>query len=107
MYIQSNISKLYQFEADVRALQQNTMSVHDFFVAVLIYEIQLALKEYHEMKACWSYNAKRKEQYLLFLWNCGFTLKDHLEQSPYPYSHCMIVHELSVEETRMKSQVDN
>lgn len=52
MYIQSNISKLYQFEADVRALQQNTMSVHDFFVAVLIYEIQLALKEYHEMKAC-------------------------------------------------------
>ncbi|KAI3815241.1 hypothetical protein L1987_14902 [Smallanthus sonchifolius] len=97
-------------EFDIRALQQNEMSIQDFYGALSDLWDQLALTESAALKVFKPYIDRREEQrfvqFLMALRSdfeglCGTIL----HRSPLPTIDS-VVHELIAEETRLKSQVD-
>ncbi|XP_062114577.1 uncharacterized protein LOC133825682 [Humulus lupulus] len=110
LYTQSNFAKQYQLEIDIRALQQNSMNVQEFYSAMSNLWDQLALTESVELRAFSPYIARRDAQRLVqFL----MALRDEFEglrgtimhRNPLP-SVDSVVNELLVEEIRLKSRVD-
>ncbi|KAK0598489.1 hypothetical protein LWI29_035151 [Acer saccharum] len=108
LYTQSNFAKQYQLESDIRALEQKSMSIQEFYSAMTDLWDQLALTESAELRACAPYIARREEQRLVqFL----MALRDDFEglrgsilhRSPLP-SVDSVVSELLAEEIRLKSQ---
>ncbi|XP_062093433.1 uncharacterized protein LOC133799432 [Humulus lupulus] len=109
LYTQSNFAKQYQLEIDIRALQQNSMNVQDFYSAMSNLWDQLALTESAKLQAFAPYIARRDAQRLVqFL----MALRDEfkglrgtiLHRSPLP-SVDSVVNELLAEEIRLKSRV--
>ena len=110
LYTQSNFAKQYQLEYDIRALQQNDMSIQDFYTAMSDLWDQLALTESKQLKDFAPYIARREEQrlvqFLMALRSDFEGLRGTiLHRSPLP-SVDSVVHELIAEETRIKSQAD-
>ncbi|XP_062114820.1 uncharacterized protein LOC133827805 [Humulus lupulus] len=110
LYTQSNFAKHYQLEIDIRALQQNSMNVQEFYSAMSNLWDQLALTESTELRAFSPYIAWRDAQRLVqFL----MALRDEFEglrgtilhRNPLP-SVDSVVNELLAEEIRLKSRVD-
>ncbi|KAI3814526.1 hypothetical protein L1987_14166 [Smallanthus sonchifolius] len=64
-YTQSNFAKQYQLEFDIRALQQNEMSIQDFYGAMSDLWDQLALTESAALKVFKPYIDRREEQRLV------------------------------------------
>ncbi|XP_062103204.1 uncharacterized protein LOC133814230 [Humulus lupulus] len=107
LYTQSNFAKQYQLEIDIRALQQNSMNVQEFYSAMSNLWDQLALTESAELRAFAPYIARRDAQRLVqFL----MALRDEFEglrgtilhRIPLP-SVDLVVNELLAEEIRLKS----
>lgn len=65
LYTQSNFSKQYQLESDIRALEQKDMSIQEFYSEMTDLWDQLALTESAELRACAAYIARREEQRLV------------------------------------------
>ncbi|XP_062075565.1 uncharacterized protein LOC133779645 [Humulus lupulus] len=110
LYTQSNFAKQYQLEIDIRALQQNSMNVQEFYFGMSNLWDQLALTESAELQAFAPYISRRDAQCLVqFL----MALRDEFEglrgkilhHNPLP-SVDLVVNELLVEEIRLKSRVD-
>lgn len=108
LFSQSNFAKRYQLECDIHALEQNKMSVHEFYSAMTDLWDQLTLMESNELRAFAPYIASREEQRLVqFL----MALRDDFEglrgsilhRNPLP-SVDSVVHELLAEEVRLKTQ---
>eukprot|EP00257_Ricinus_communis_P021104 XP_015580507.1 uncharacterized protein LOC107262007 [Ricinus communis] len=109
LYTQSNFAKQYQLESDIRALQQKSISIQEFYDAMTDLWDQLALTEPAELRAFGPYIIRREEQRLVqFL----MALRDEFEglrgsilhRHPLP-SVDSIVSELLAEEIRLKSSV--
>ncbi|CAJ2653279.1 unnamed protein product [Trifolium pratense] len=107
LYKQSNFTKRYQLEGDIRALKQNNMSIQEFYSAMTNLWDQLALMEPDELKAVKAYLDHREEQRLVqFL----MALRDEFEalrggilhRTPLPKVDS-VVNELLAEEIRLKS----
>ncbi|KAK2377815.1 hypothetical protein QL285_078448 [Trifolium repens] len=107
LYVQSNFAKRYQLESDIRALKQDNMTIHEFYLAMSNLWDQLALMESTELKAVKAYTDLREEQHLVqFL----MVLRDDFEglrggilhRNPLPKVDS-VVNELLAEETRLKS----
>ncbi|XP_074373914.1 uncharacterized protein LOC141714284 [Apium graveolens] len=107
LYTQSNFPKQYQLEMDIRALQQQNMSIQEFYFAMSSLWDQLALTEPAELTAVAAYVKIREEQRLVqFL----MTLRSDFEplrgsilhRTPLP-SVDYVVNELLAEEIRIKS----
>ena len=60
LYTQTNFTKQYQLEYDIRALQQNDKSIQDFYGAMSDLWDQLALTESVELKSFEPYIARRE-----------------------------------------------
>ena len=110
LYTQSNFAKQYQLEFDIRALQQNSLSIQDFYASMSDLWDQLALTESAELKAFKPYIARREEQrlvqFLMALRSDFEGLRGTiLHRTPLPTVDS-VVHELIAEETRIKSQSD-
>jgi hypothetical protein len=52
LFIQSNFTKQYQLENDIRALYKKNKSIHEFYSVVIDLWDQVALTELAELKAC-------------------------------------------------------
>ncbi|XP_055960608.1 uncharacterized protein LOC130015098 [Mercurialis annua] len=65
LYTQSNFAKQYQLESDIRALQQKSMSIQEFYDAMTDLWDQLALTESAELRGFGPYIARREEQRLV------------------------------------------
>ncbi|XP_024973950.1 uncharacterized protein LOC112512302 [Cynara cardunculus var. scolymus] len=105
LYTQSNFAKQYQLETGIRALQQNDMSVQDFYSAMFDLWDQLALTESAELESFKPYIARREEQRLVrflmdLLYGFGGLCGTILHRTSLP-SVDSVVHELIVEETRL------
>ena len=61
LYTQSNFAKQYKLEYDICALQQNELSVQEFYIVVSDLWDQLALTESAELKAFIPYISRREE----------------------------------------------
>lgn len=110
LYVQSNFAKQYQLEIDIRALQQNNMSIQEFYSAMSNLWDQLAFTESAELQAFKAYTDRREEQRLVqFL----MALREDFEgirgsilhRNPLPTVDS-VVNELLAEEIRFKSQSD-
>ncbi|TLX69530.1 hypothetical protein E9993_22940, partial [Labilibacter sediminis] len=107
LYTQSNFAKQYQLEFDIRALQQNSLSVQEFYAAMSDLWDQLALTEPAELKAFKPYVDRRESQrlvqFLMALRSDFEGLRGSiLHRNPLPTVDS-VVHELIAEETRLKS----
>lgn len=108
LFGQSNFAKQYQLEIDIRALQQNNMSIQEFYSAISNLWDQLALTESEELRALKSYIDHREKQRLVQFF---MALRDDFEElrrtilhrNPLPTVDS-VVNELLVEEIRLKSQ---
>ena len=94
-------------EIDICALQQRNMSIQEFYYIVTDPWDQLALTELNELNVCGAYVAHREEQrlvqFLMALHSDFEGLRSSiLHCSPLP-SVDLVVSELLVEETRLKS----
>ena len=110
LYTQSNFAKQYQLEFDIRALQQNNLSVQEFYAAMSDLWDQLALTEPDVLKAFKPYIDRREEQrlvqFLMALRSDFEGLRGSiLHRTPLPTVDS-VVHELIAEETRIKSHAD-
>ena len=110
LYTQSNFAKQYQLEFDIRALQQNNLSVQEFYAAMSDLWDQLALTEPDVLKAFKPYIDRREEQrlvqFLMALRSDFEGLRGSiLHRTPLPTVDS-VVHELIAEETRIKSHGD-
>ena len=110
LYTQSNFAKQYQLEFDIRALQQNSLSVQEFYGSMSDLWDQLALTESAELKAFKPYTDRREEQrlvqFLMALRSDFEGLRGSiLHRTPLPTVDS-VVHELIAEETRIKSNTD-
>ncbi|XP_075475089.1 uncharacterized protein LOC142505850 [Primulina tabacum] len=110
LYTQSNFAKQYQLESNIRALQQNDMSIQEFYSTMTNLWDQLALTESAELRAFEPYisrrEAQRLVQFLMALRNDFEGLRGTiLHRSPLP-SVDSVVNELLAEEIRLKSKVD-
>ncbi|KZV56542.1 hypothetical protein F511_16141, partial [Dorcoceras hygrometricum] len=102
LYTQSNFAKQYQLETDIRALQQNDMSIQEFYSAMSNLWDQLALTESDRLRVFEPYIARREEQrlvqFLMALRNDFEGLRGTiLHRSPLP-SVDSVVNELLAEE---------
>ncbi|XP_062111046.1 uncharacterized protein LOC133822654 [Humulus lupulus] len=110
LYTQSNFAKQYQLEIDIRALQQNSMTVQEFYSTMSNLWDQLALTESAELRAFAPYIARREAQRLVQFF---MALRDEFEglhgtilhRSPLP-SVDSVVNELLAEEMCLKSRID-
>eukprot|EP00257_Ricinus_communis_P024689 XP_025012103.1 uncharacterized protein LOC112533881 [Ricinus communis] len=107
LYTRSNFAKQYQLESNIRALQQKSMSIQEFYDAMTDLWDQLALTEPAELRAFGPYIVRREEQRLVqFL----MALRDEFEglrgsilhRHPLP-SVDSVVSELLAEEICLKS----
>ncbi|XP_073131422.1 uncharacterized protein [Henckelia pumila] len=110
LYTQSNFAKQYQLETYICALQQNDMSVQEFYSAMSNLWDQLAFTESAELRIFEPYMARREEQrlvqFLMALRNDFEGLHGKiLHRSPLPYVDS-VVNELLAEEIRLKSKAD-
>ena len=62
LFMQSNFTKQYQLENDIRALHQKNMSIQEFYSAMTNLQDQLALIESAELKAFSAYIDRREQQ---------------------------------------------
>jgi len=107
LFTQSNFTKQYQLENDIRALHQKNMSIQEFYSSMTDLWDQLALTELAELKACGAYIERREQQrlvqFLTALCNDFEGLRGLiLHRSPLP-SVDFVVSELLVEEIRLQS----
>ncbi|XP_019416336.1 PREDICTED: uncharacterized protein LOC109327614 [Lupinus angustifolius] len=107
LYVQSNFAKQYQLEIDIRALQQHSMSIQEFYSAMTNLWDQLALTESAELQAFTPYTDRREQQrlvqFLMALRNDFEGLRGSiLHRTPLP-SVDSVVNELLAEEVRLKS----
>lgn len=65
LYTQSNFSKQYQLDTDIRSLQQNDMSIQDFYSAMSALWDQLALSKPPELSSFDPYVKRRDSQRLV------------------------------------------
>lgn len=110
LYTQSNFAKQYQLEIDIRSLQQNELSIQEFYTAMSSLWDQLALTESAELRAFTAYidrrEAQRLVQFLMALRSDFEGLRGTiLHRTPLP-SVDSVVSELLAEEIRLKSQTD-
>ncbi|XP_019427158.1 PREDICTED: uncharacterized protein LOC109335479 [Lupinus angustifolius] len=104
LYVQSNFAKQYQLEIDIRALQQHSMSIQEFYSAMTNLWDQLALTESAELQAFTPYTDRQEQQrlvqFLMALRNDFEGLRGSiLHRTPLP-SVDSVVNELLAEEAQ-------
>ena len=62
LFTQSNFTKQYQLENDIRALHQKNMSILKFYSAMINFQDQLTLTGSTKLKACDAYIDRREQQ---------------------------------------------
>ncbi|XP_039127005.1 uncharacterized protein LOC120263182 [Dioscorea cayenensis subsp. rotundata] len=110
LYTQSNFPKQYQLAIDIHALQQNNMSIQEFYSTMSNLWDQLALIESTQLRKFAPYITCCEEQRLV---QSLMALRDDFEDlcgtilhhNPLP-SVDSVVNELLAEEIRLKSRVD-
>nr|GEY02030.1 Gag-Pol polyprotein [Tanacetum cinerariifolium] len=65
LYTQSNFAKQCQLETDIRTLQQNDSSIHDFYSSMATLWDQLALTEHATLSSFNPYIKRRESQRLV------------------------------------------
>ncbi|KAI3493452.1 hypothetical protein L1887_41842 [Cichorium endivia] len=106
----TNYDTTKELEFDIRALQQNSLSIQEFYASISDLWDRLALTEPAELKAFKPYIDRREEQrlvqFLMALRSDFEGLRGSiLHSTPLPTVDSL-VHELIAEETRIKSQAD-
>ncbi|XP_057426618.1 uncharacterized protein LOC130720053 [Lotus japonicus] len=110
LYAQSNFAKQYQLEIDIRALQQDNMSIQEFYSAMSNLWDQLALTESAKLSAFAPYTKRREEQrlvqFLMALRNDFEGIRGSILHRNALPSVDSVVSELLAEEVRFMSQSD-
>jgi hypothetical protein len=96
LFTQSNFTKQYQLENDIRALHQKNMSIQEFYSAMTDLWDQLALTESAELKACGDYIEHREQQRLVQFLTALRSDFEGLRGSICIVLHCLLLTLLSV-----------